>query len=184
MTSRSEDFAKANMEEKSEKAKDKKVKITHEMYENLKSELEKSKNEKADLINSLQHLQAEFENFKKRMIKEQTHYLHIAIEEFINKLLPVIDNFERAIYLTEEIKEHQGIFKGLEMVYGELLSLLEREGISEVKTDGKFDPQLHEAVMQVEEEGYDENAIVDVLRKGYIFKGKLIRPAMVKVAKK
>lgn len=144
-------------------------------------QLDKKTKEAADYLETLQRLKADFENYKKRMMKEQANFMQFASEDLILKLLPVLDNFERALYISEELKEHQNIFKGFEMIYGELLAVLEKEGLKEVEASGEFDPELYEAVMQVDEEGFSENHIVDVLRKGYIYKGKLIRPSMVKV---
>lgn len=149
----------------------------------IESELDKKKKEASEYFDTLLRLKAEFENYKKRMMKEQTSFIDYANEGLMLKLLTVIDNFERALCISEETKEHHNIFKGIEMIYGELLGVLEKEGLKEVAAGGEFDPSLHEAVMQIEEEGYKPNHIVDVLRKGYFFKDKLLRPAMVKVQK-
>lgn len=147
----------------------------------LENKLESKTKEAADYLETLQRLKADFENYKKRMMKEQANFVQMANEGLILKVLPVLDNFERALYLSAELKEHQNIFKGFEMIYGELLEVLEKEGVTEITTNDEFDPSIHEAVMQVDEEGFSEHAIVDVLRKGYLYKDRLIRPAMVKV---
>lgn len=147
----------------------------------IEKQLETKTKEAADYLDTLQRLKADFENYKKRMMKDQAHFVELANEGLVQKMLPVLDNFERALYMSEELKDHQNVFKGFEMIYGELLEVLEKEGLKEVTAAGEFDPALHEAVMQVEEEGIAANHIVDVLRKGYLYKDKLIRPSMVKV---
>lgn len=147
----------------------------------IEKKLKTKTKEAADYLETLQMLKADFENYKKRMMKEQAYFVQTANEGLIVKMLPVLDNFERALYLSEELKEHQNIFKGFEMIYGELLDVLEKEGVKEVAASGEFDPSIHEAVMQVNEEGFSDNEVVDVLRKGYMYKERLIRPAMVKV---
>lgn len=188
-------MAEENKAEDSNKNKDAETKIAEELSQtaggeqddsqegasDLEKKLETKTQEAADYLETLQMLKADFENYKKRMMKEQANFAQMANEGLIVKVLPVLDNFERALYLSEELKEHQNIFKGFEMIYGELLEVLEKEGVKEVSISGEFNPSIHEAVMQVDEKGFSENQVVDVLRKGYMYKDRLIRPAMVKV---
>lgn len=150
----------------------------------LKEELNAKTVEAAEYLENLQRLKAEFENFKKRMLREQTQFVEMATQGLVERLLSVVDNFERALYTAEETREIEPLLRGVEMVYAELRALLENEGLREVEAqDELFDPEVHEAVMQVHAEGVPENQVIDVLRKGYRLKGRLLRPAMVKVAK-
>ncbi len=98
--------------------------------------------------------------------------------------MPVVDNLERAISAAESHKDEKTIKEGIEMVYTQFLGILEKEGLEEINPiGGKFDPELHEAVMQEESEDYSEDTIVEVLQKGYRLNDKVLRPAMVKVSK-
>jgi len=128
-----------------------------------------------------QRVQADFENYRKRMIREQTEHVERANEQLITALLPVLDNFELALASTGEVDDQT--LKGFELAYAELLGVLERAGLERVPTDGvEFDPNVHEAVMQ---EGEGEHAVVgDVMRSGFLLKGRLLRAAMVKVERK
>ncbi len=145
----------------------------------------KEEEERAEaLLNDLKRLKADFENYKKRMIKEQTGFLRMASCGLITNLLPVVDNLERAISAAESHKDEKTIKEGIEMVYTQFLGILEKEGLEEINPiGGKFDPELHEAVMQEESEDYSEDTIVEVLQKGYRLNDKVLRPAMVKVSK-
>lgn len=137
-----------------------------------------------EYLEALQRLQAEFDNYRKRMVKEQSMMIDAANEKLIGKLLPLLDNFERAVFVAEHTKDMEGLIKGVEMVYAEFVALLEKEGLEEIPSQGlPFDPNVHEAVMEVESPDHDPHTVVDVLRKGYRVGSKLVRPAMVKVAK-
>ncbi|MBO8168815.1 MAG: nucleotide exchange factor GrpE [Thermoanaerobacteraceae bacterium] len=148
----------------------------------LKVELEKLVAEKEDLTNRLLRLQADFDNFRKRSRKEQEEFAKYASQNLIEKLLPVLDNFGRAL---EAGDDNARSFKdGVEMIYKQLLGILEQEGLKPIEAENQpFDPNFHEAVMQVETDEYPDNTVVEELQKGYRLKNKVIRPAMVKVAK-
>ncbi len=125
-------------------------------------------------------LMAEFDNFKKRTQKEKEELGAFATAETVEKLLPVIDNLERAI---SSIEEKNTFSDGVEMVYKQLIEILEKIGVEKIESVGKeFDPNLHNAVMHIEDEGTDSNVIVEEFMKGYKFKNKVIRYSMVKVA--
>ena len=136
---------------------------------------EKSKKEekKDDYFEQLQRLQAEFENFRKRTEKERTDIFKNANEDLIVKLLGILDNFELALEHVDD--------KGINMIYSELYSILEEEGLKIIKADGKFDPKVHEAIIQ--EEGEENEKILDELQKGYILNDKVIRASKVKITK-
>lgn len=135
----------------------------------------------------LVRLMADFDNYRKRVQREKEDWVRYASMNFIEKLLPVLDNLERALETAEaQGEEVRGIFSGVAMTHRQLLDVLQNEGLSSVEDLGSsFDPALHEAVMSEPAQGAEkDNEITGVLRKGYRFKDKLLRPAMVKVAKK
>lgn len=153
--------------------------------EKLKKELDEKNAQLKDYLDTLQRLKAEFENYRKRILKEQSQFLETAAQDLIIKILPVLDNFELALFAAEETKDYQKLIRGIEMVYGEFKEILGKEGLERIEAkDQIFNPEIHEAAMQVHSEEHNENDVVDVLRNGYLFKGKVLRPAMVKVAKK
>ena len=135
-------------------------------------------------LDDLRRLQAEFDNYRKRMLREQTNRIASASQALVEKLLPVLDNFELAVSAAEQSRDFDRMVKGVEMVYGQLKEVLDNEGLVPIEAEGKpFDPERHEAVVAVEQEGAEPGTVVDVIRKGYEFKGRVLRPAMVKVAK-
>lgn len=137
------------------------------------------------ILNRLVRLQADFENFKKRSQKEKTEMFQFASENFATKLLPVMDNLERAeAALTDASEEAKGYIDGLEMVFKQLKDVLKEEGLEEIVCEGPFDPNLHHGVAVGEDDEKEDQDIIDVFQKGYKFKGKVIRPAMVKVCNK
>ncbi|MBS4535563.1 nucleotide exchange factor GrpE [Clostridium sp. D2Q-14] len=128
-------------------------------------------------------LQADFANYKKRVEKEKASIYTFANEKIVTDLLDVIDNFERAFTSVDEAIEDDSFYKGVIMVYKQLMDILEKNGLEEIKAkEEKFDPNLHHAVMQEENDEYEENTIIDVFQKGYKLKDKVIRPSMVKVS--
>jgi molecular chaperone GrpE len=136
--------------------------------------------ERDEYLAHLQRTQAEFDNYRKRMLRDQTTHLERATAGLVEQLLPVLDSFELA--LGSGGTDVERLRKGVELVYGELLGALEKAGLERMEALGKpFDPEEHEAVMHVEDDG-GEPGVRDVVRSGYRFKGRVIRPAMVKVA--
>jgi molecular chaperone GrpE len=136
--------------------------------------------ERDEYLAHLQRTQAEFDNYRKRMLRDQTVHLERATGNLIEQLLPVLDSFELA--LGSGGTDVDRLRKGVELVYAELLGALEKAGLERIEALGKpFDPEEHEAVMHVEDEGGDPG-VRDVVRSGYRFKGRVLRPAMVKVA--
>ena len=148
------------------------------------AELSKLVSERNEYRDTLKRVQAEFENYRKRMIKEQTAFVDRATSDLVDKLLPVLDSFALALENLEAVRsdDTENVRKGVELVYAELLGVLEKAGLSRIEAEGKpFDPNVHEAVMQ--EEGDGEPVVSDVLRTGYTLKGRVLRPAMVKVTR-
>lgn len=144
-------------------------------------DLETLRRERDELLDTSRRLQADFENFRKRMLREQTVMVERASEGLIEKLMPVLDSFELALGQIETGDVPEKVHKGIELVFGELLGALEGAGLERVGERGEvFDPHVHEAV--VHEEGDEEPRVSDVMRRGYRLKGKVLRPAMVKVS--
>ena len=158
--------------------------IERDEAEVLEADLASARSEAATYLDDLRRLQADFDNYRKRMLREQTMRVAAASQALVSRLLPVLDNFELAISHAEQSREFDRMLKGVEMVFGELREVLRSEGLSTIEAEGKpFDPSCHEAVVAVEEEGAEPGTVVDVVRTGYEFQGKVLRPAMVKVAK-
>ena len=150
------------------------------VIEGAGGELERLTAERDEYLAHLQRTQAEFDNYRKRMLRDQTAHLERATAGLIEQLLPVLDAFELA--LGSAGTDAERLRKGVELVYGELLGALEKAGLERIEALGKpFDPAEHEAVMHVENEG-GEPGVQDVVRTGYRLKGRVLRPAMVKVA--
>ena len=144
------------------------------------SEIDQLRAERDEYLSHLQRTQAEFDNYRKRMLRDQTVHLERATGNLVEQLLPVLDSFELA--LNSAGTDVERLRKGVELVYGEFLGALEKAGLERIEALGKpFDPEEHEAVMHVEDDGGDPG-VRDVVRSGYRFKGRVLRPAMVKVA--
>ncbi len=129
-------------------------------------------------------LQADFENYRKRVVKEKEEFRLYCLEDMIFQLLPVIDNFDRAISSFKSGDLDTKYIEGLEMVYNIFLDILNKNGLTQIEAENcVFDPNYHHAVMQEEGEE-DDNVIKEVFQKGYMLNSKVIRPCMVKVAVK
>jgi len=128
-------------------------------------------------------LYADFENFRRRARQEMEAAEKYRAQSLASDLLPVLDNFERALKIETENEQAKSILQGMEMVYRSLLDALRKEGVEAIEAVGKpFDPYLHQAVMQTDEGGYEPNMVVEELQKGYKLKDRVLRPAMVKVS--
>ncbi|MGQ9588013.1 MAG: nucleotide exchange factor GrpE [Thermoplasmata archaeon] len=138
----------------------------------------------AELTEDLKRLQAEFENFKKRTDKEWKERARLANQTLIADLLPILDSFDKAIEIAKNNGDAKSLRKGLESLYKQLLQTLQREGLREIKAEGKFDPFMHEAVMREEREDVEDGRILEIFQKGYAIGSRAIRPTKVKVAKR
>ena len=135
-------------------------------------------------LDDLRRLQAEFDNYRKRTLREQTARAAAASQALVTRLLPVLDNFELAVSAAEQSRDFDRMLKGVEMVFGAIREVLQGEGLVKIEAEGKpFDPERHEAVVAVEQEGVEPGTVVDVVRTGYELRGRVLRPAMVKVAR-
>lgn len=153
-------------------------------YEELKALLDQREEEMAGFLDTLKRNQAEMDNYRKRMIKEQAQIVECASQNVLMDLLPVIDNLERAIVVAKNANEDGSLLDGVELIYSQIIGILEKQSVEVINpADEQFDPEKHEAVMQMESETHSENTVIEVIQKGYDLKGRLLRPAMVVVAK-
>ncbi|WP_041121073.1 nucleotide exchange factor GrpE [Jeotgalibacillus alimentarius] len=127
-------------------------------------------------------LRAEFDNYRRRIQKENETLQKYRAQNVVTGILPALDNFERALNIETTNDESASLLKGMQMVHSSLLEALKAEGVEMIESVGQqFDPNLHQAVMQVSEEGTESNTVIEELQKGYKLKDRVIRPSMVKV---
>ena len=139
---------------------------------------------KAQEINDkLMRTIAEFDNFRKRSEKEKSAMFEIGAKAIIEKILPVLDNFERGLDSISEDEKGSAFAQGIEQIYKQFVAVLDDAGVKVIETVGKeFDPNLHNAVMHVEDDSLGENIIAEEFQKGYMYKDSVVRHSMVKVA--
>jgi len=155
---------------------------TAEEESSLNEKNEKLLKEKEELFEKFLRLQAEYDNYRKRTQREKSADLKYKSQALVTEILPVIDNFERALQTESDDEAVKPFVEGMEMIYRQLQSVLEKEGVEVIETIGEsFDPNIHQAVMQVEDDQYESNVVVEEVQKGYLLKDRVIRPAMVKV---
>ena len=143
-------------------------------------ELEAVKKQLSEGVERMKRLQADFENFRRRTRQEKEELSNMVVQDFIKDLLPMIDNFDRA--MAAEATDGAKFQQGVEMIYNQLTEILKNRGMELIDTkDAKFDPNFHQAVMRVENPDLEDESIAMELQKGYMVKGKVIRPAMVQV---
>lgn len=175
-----EELVDEEVSEEEELGEDELLAQLEEELAEKEGELAKKEEEIKDLTDSLLRLRADFANYKRRMEKEKESTIAYALEGLVGDLLPILDNFERAMASAEE---KGGFYEGVNMIYEQLLELLANNGLEEIDCVGKpFDPNLHHAVF-TEESEEEEGTVLEAVQKGYLLKDKVIRPSMVKVAK-
>jgi molecular chaperone GrpE len=156
----------------------------HKKEHKKDKKLEELQNEVNTLKDKNMRITAEMVNTLRRKDEETNRLLKYSNESLITELLPVIDNFERALNVDVTSNDVESYQKGMTMIYNSLKNILEKFEVKEIEAiDKEFDPSFHQAVMQEEKEGTKENIVIEVLQKGYTYKDKVIRPAMVKVSK-
>lgn len=162
-------------------AKEATVTLTDFEYQALLAESQKAK----ELQDKLLRLQADFENAKKRLEKEKSEFIKYAHEEIIVELLSVLDDLERSLDAAEKRHEDYDAFlKGVEMILAHIYEILKKNNVQAIKAQGeKFDPHLHEALMQAQTNEFPENTVMEELQKGYKIEDRVIRTSKVKVAK-
>ena len=136
-----------------------------------------------ELTDRVQRQMAEFDNFRKRTEKEKSQMFETGAKSILEKLLPVVDNFERGLAAIDESEKDSSIASGMDMIYKQLTAMLEESGVKPIEAEGQtFDPDFHNAVMHVDDEAYGENVVVEELQKGYMYRDSVLRYSMVKVA--
>ena len=164
-------------EEESEKAE--------EEPEKMKKKKKKEKWEERieELEDRVKRQMAEFDNFRKRTEKEKSHMYEVGAKDVIEKILPVVDNFERGLASVPEDQKSDPVIDGMEKVYRQLMTILTDLGVTPIEAVGEeFDPNYHNAVMHVEDEELGENVVAEEFQKGYMYRDTVIRHSMVKVA--
>ena len=171
-----------NTEVKEENTADETVETVEENKEpTMEEKLEEAQKQAKDNLDKYIRQLAEFENFRKRSNSEKTAMYSNGVRDTVEKLLPVIDNFERAVEAADD--KEDPMYKGVEMILKQFMEILENLGVKEIPSKGEpFDPNVHSAVMHIDDESCDENVVVEVFQKGYTLGDKVIRPSMVKVA--
>lgn len=145
-----------------------------------KKEKEKYEQQIEDLTDRLKRSMAEFDNFRKRTEKEKASMYIIGAKDIVEKMLPVVDNFERGL---AQAPEEDPFADGMKMIYKQLMTTLDELGVKAIEAEGKeFDPNFHNAVMHVDDESVGDNIVVEELQKGYTYKDFVVRHSMVKVA--
>lgn len=153
--------------------------------ERLRLEMPKKDEELRNLHDKYLRICADFENYKKRSMKEQMESAKYANERILKELLPVIDNLERAILHSKETSDLKGLVEGVELTYKQFLDSLGRFGVKVVQSIGEpFDPSRHQALGQVESDKHDENIVIEELQKGYLLEDRMLRPALVNISRK
>lgn len=154
-----------------------------ELKEEVKETQQKETNEQdkiKELTNTLQRLQADFENYKKRVDKEKQEFMQFATREFIKLTLPIVDNFELAFSSEQSSEDFK---KGMELIFAQMKEILTNHGVKEIETNGKYNPHLHQAMMTGKDQNKEDNQILEVFQKGYTLGDKAIRQSKVKVNK-
>jgi len=164
-----------------EEVKEDVVTLTREEYEQVKAHIESLQKEKDSTVEVAKRLQAEFDNYRKRNAAIHADSVSEGERNVIKNLLGVLDNLDRALLSSQGVDEN--FVNGVKLVQKGLWDSLAKFGLEEIPTEGKFDPELHEAVMQEEVEGMEEGDITGVFQKGYRVKERILRHSMVKVAK-
>lgn len=136
-----------------------------------------------ELSDKYRRTMAEFDNFRKRTEKEKAAMYEIGAKDIINKLLPVVDNFERGLASIPEADKGTPVADGMDKIYKQLTKMLEEAGVKEIEAEGQeFDPDFHNAVMHIDDDTLGENVVAEVLLKGYTYRDSVVRHSMVKVA--
>ncbi len=168
-------------EGKQEEAKKNKILLTAEEFQAMEEKAMKSE----EYFDRLLRLQADFDNYKKRLEKDKIEFIKFANEDIIAEILKIIDDFERAVEAGKIKHDFDALYKGIEMIHKDLKEFLKEKGLKEIEAMGRpFNPHEHEAMMQEETDKHPEDHVVEEFQKGYTLNGRVIRPAKVKVAKK
>ena len=174
-----EDTAEGSEEEALEEAASEAAAMQEEI-EALKGQVEKLTGDLQEKKDRLLRLQADFDNFRRRSAKEREEISAVVTQNFCKDMLPLLDNFERA--MAAETKDVEAFQKGVEMIFTQFQEVLKKNGLEQIEAVGqKFDPNFHQAVMRVEDPEKEDDTVAQELQKGYMVKGRVIRPSMVQV---
>ena len=177
-----EDAAEGSEEEAPEEAASEAAAMQEEI-EALKGQVEKLTGDLQEKKDRLLRLQADFDNFRRRSAKEREEISAVVTQNFCKDMLPLLDNFERA--MAAETKDVEAFQKGVEMIFTQFQEVLKKNGLEQIEAVGqKFDPNFHQAVMRVEDPEREDDTVAQELQKGYMVKGRVIRPSMVQVVSK
>lgn len=161
-----------------------KYKALEKDFELLREKFVQQEKETSEYLELLKRMKADFDNYRKRVIKEQTFLVERASQNLIEKLLPTLDNLERAINSSRENTDFQTFLSGVEIIYQQLLEVLKKEGLEPINPCSEpFDPECQEAVLSEVRDDHQDETVLEVLEKGYRLKGVLLRPAKVKVCR-
>jgi len=153
--------------------------------EELERKLKDAESRAEDYLNQLKYMKADFENYKKRVLKENKEEVRKEIEAFVVKLLDVLDNLERALLTARTTRKKKALVDGIEMVHREFFDILKKEGLEEIEALGKsFNHGEHECLAVEELDNCNDEEVIEVFQKGYILDGRVIRYSKVKIAKK
>lgn len=179
-------------EQKAEGEADSEEGASEEEPEKAEEEPEKMKKKKKkekweerieELEDRVKRQMAEFDNFRKRTEKEKSHMYEVGAKDVIEKILPVVDNFERGLASVPEDQKSDPVIDGMEKVYRQLMTILTDLGVTPIEAVGEeFDPNYHNAVMHVEDDSFGENIVAEEFQKGYMYRDSVVRHSMVKVA--
>jgi molecular chaperone GrpE len=148
----------------------------------MKNKLKEKEKEVKEYVDKLQRTMAEFDNFRKRTIREKSMMYENGAKETLEKLLPIVDNFERALDSISDEEKELPFTQGVEMIFKQLVSAMSELGVEPIDAEGKeFDPNFHHAVTHAEDEEYGENIVSEVFQKGYMYNDTVLRHSMVKV---
>lgn len=177
------DSSGASEENPENQEEDKKESGREKLSRKEKKEKKDKKDQKIEELNDrLMRNMAEFDNYRKRSEKEKMQMFEIGAKDIVEKILPVLDNFERGLSTIGEEEKESAFAQGIEQIYKQFLTVLEEAGVKPIEALGKeFDPNFHNAVMHAEDEEQGENIIVDEFQKGYMYKDSVVRHSMVKV---
>lgn len=149
----------------------------------LEKELKEEREKSSEYLNRLMYLQADFENYRKRMEKEVHEIAQMSNENLIVNLLSAIDELELALRSGKETENKDALLKGVEMTLKKIYATLGDTGLKKIEAVGKpFDPKMHEVMLKISTKDYDEGVVIEEVRKGFMLRGKVIRPSMVKIA--
>lgn len=153
--------------------------------EALQAELDQQRANLDEIHNRYLRTMADFDNYRKRQRDETARHANLAREGLLIKILPIMDNFERALQAAEAQHSYESLLEGVSLTLRQLKEALQKEGLEPIKAVGQeFNPELHEALMRVTTDEYPENTVIDELEKGYTLCGKVLRPSRVRVATK